>query len=208
MILMRSDPLLGQVGGGWALEISRFFEPCMELAYLLDASLQGWKNSRFPGSHPLPPALVMDLHASKTLCMGPYERRCLNFVVFTPSPPQPRQCLGPTCVISLLLTNTVSPPVRAYLTIWLDILWDPKRGRITWASKNSILFAFMLRAKQFFVQHGSFFVFILFLSLSGSLFLNCDTASFWGVKLCENRPNMLSARKILIHDFISYLLFL
>jgi hypothetical protein len=27
MILMRSDPLLGQVGGGWALEISRFFEP-------------------------------------------------------------------------------------------------------------------------------------------------------------------------------------
>ena len=28
MFLMRVDPLRGQVGGGWALEIESFFGPC------------------------------------------------------------------------------------------------------------------------------------------------------------------------------------
>ncbi len=28
MFLMRADALRGQVGGGWALEIERFFGPC------------------------------------------------------------------------------------------------------------------------------------------------------------------------------------
>jgi hypothetical protein len=32
----------------------------------------GPKNSRFPGPSPLPLALVMDMHASKTLCTGLY----------------------------------------------------------------------------------------------------------------------------------------
>ncbi len=44
----------------------KFFGPQMALAYRLDAISQGQKNSRFPGPIPLPLALVMDLHASKT----------------------------------------------------------------------------------------------------------------------------------------------
>ncbi len=47
-----------------------FLGPQMALAYHLDAISEGPKNSRFPGSKLLP--LVMDLHASKTLRMGPY----------------------------------------------------------------------------------------------------------------------------------------
>ncbi len=37
MFWMRAYPLLGQVGGGWALEILSFFVPQMALAYWLDA---------------------------------------------------------------------------------------------------------------------------------------------------------------------------
>ncbi len=66
---MRVDPLLGQVGGGWALEIS-FFGPQMALAYPLDAISQGSKKSQFPGPNSLPLALIMYLPASKTLRMG------------------------------------------------------------------------------------------------------------------------------------------
>jgi hypothetical protein len=43
-------------------------EPQMALAYQFDAIAQGPKNSQFPGPNPLPLALVMDMHASKTLC--------------------------------------------------------------------------------------------------------------------------------------------
>jgi hypothetical protein len=51
----------------------KFFGPQMALAFLLDAISQGPKNSHFSGPNPLPLALVMDLHASKTLRMGPYK---------------------------------------------------------------------------------------------------------------------------------------
>ena len=47
--------------------------PKMALAYRLDAISQGPKNSRIPGPNPLPLALVMDMHASKTLCTGLYK---------------------------------------------------------------------------------------------------------------------------------------
>jgi hypothetical protein len=50
-----------------------FFGPQMALAYRLDAISHGPKNSQFPGPNPLPLALVMDMHASKTLCMGLYK---------------------------------------------------------------------------------------------------------------------------------------
>jgi hypothetical protein len=43
------------------------------LPYRLDAISQGSKNSRFPGLNPLPLALVIDLHASKTLHTGLYK---------------------------------------------------------------------------------------------------------------------------------------
>ncbi len=49
------------------------FGPHMALAYRLDAISQGQKNSRIPGPNPLPLALVMDMHASKTLCTGLFK---------------------------------------------------------------------------------------------------------------------------------------
>ncbi len=57
----------------WFLISFVFFGPQMSLAYRLDAISQGPKNSRIPGSNPLPLALVMDMHASKTLCAGLYK---------------------------------------------------------------------------------------------------------------------------------------
>ncbi len=45
----------------------------MALSYWLDGISQGPKNSQFPGPNPLPLALVMDMHASKTLCTGVYK---------------------------------------------------------------------------------------------------------------------------------------
>jgi hypothetical protein len=68
MFWMRAYPLLGEVGGGWALEISNFWA----LAYRLDATSQGPKSSQIPGPNPLPLALRMDMHASKTLCTRLY----------------------------------------------------------------------------------------------------------------------------------------
>ncbi len=53
------------------LSTSTFLGPKW-LAYRLDAISQGPKNSRIPGPNPLPLALVMDLHASKTVCTGLY----------------------------------------------------------------------------------------------------------------------------------------
>jgi hypothetical protein len=66
MVLMSADPLFGQVGRGWALENLDFFGPQL-------THFTGPKKYRFPGPTPLPLALVMELHASKTLCTGPYK---------------------------------------------------------------------------------------------------------------------------------------
>ncbi len=48
-------------------------KPKMALAYRLVAISQGPKNSRIPGPNPLPLPLVIDMHASKTLCTGLYK---------------------------------------------------------------------------------------------------------------------------------------
>jgi hypothetical protein len=71
MILMWANPLLGQVGGGWALgpKQTRLTVRC---------HFTGPKKSRIPGPNPLPLALVMDLHTSKTLCTVLYNQRCIN----------------------------------------------------------------------------------------------------------------------------------
>jgi hypothetical protein len=53
IFFMCAYPLLGQVGGGWAQEISSFLGP---------------KRHSHIGPNPLPLALVMDMHTSKTLC--------------------------------------------------------------------------------------------------------------------------------------------
>ncbi len=55
-----------------------FFEPQMGLAYRLAAISQGPKSSLFPGPNPLPLALVMKLHTSKTLLTGRINHRCIN----------------------------------------------------------------------------------------------------------------------------------
>jgi hypothetical protein len=73
MFWMHAYPLLGQVRVRWTLEFSSFFDPKMALAYLLDAISQGPKNSGIPGPNPLPLALVMDMHASKTFCVALYK---------------------------------------------------------------------------------------------------------------------------------------
>jgi hypothetical protein len=46
--------------------ILEFFGPQMALAFQLDAISQGPENSRIPGPNPLPLALIIDMHASKT----------------------------------------------------------------------------------------------------------------------------------------------
>ncbi len=73
MFSMCAYPLLGQVAGVWALEISSFLGPQMALAYQLNAISQGPNNSRIPGPNHLPLALVVDMYASKTLCTGLYK---------------------------------------------------------------------------------------------------------------------------------------
>ncbi len=85
MFLVRADTLRGEVGGGGGLALEiEFFGPLwnraweieffglqMALSYRLDAISQSPKNSRIPEPNPLPLPLVMDMHASKTLCTGP-----------------------------------------------------------------------------------------------------------------------------------------
>ncbi len=52
MLWMRAYPLLGKVGGGWALEILSFLG---SKGHHLDVISQGPKNSRFPVPTPPPP---------------------------------------------------------------------------------------------------------------------------------------------------------
>ncbi len=60
-------------GRGLGPGILEFFGPQMALAYRIDAFSQGPKNSRIPEPNPLPLPLIMDMQASKTLCMGLYK---------------------------------------------------------------------------------------------------------------------------------------
>jgi hypothetical protein len=69
MLLMRQHPLLGEVGGGWALEIYTFLGQ-MALSYRLDASSQGPKKLQFPGPDPLPLALITDAAHIKSITHG------------------------------------------------------------------------------------------------------------------------------------------
>jgi hypothetical protein len=63
--LMRANPLLGQVRGGWALEIKTFLSPMKWH--------RTFRRMLFPGPYPLPLAQVMDLPASKALHTGPFQ---------------------------------------------------------------------------------------------------------------------------------------
>jgi hypothetical protein len=63
----------GGEGGGFYLIALELGGPQMELAYRLVTISQGPKISRIPGPNPLPLPLVMDMHASRTLCTGLYK---------------------------------------------------------------------------------------------------------------------------------------
>jgi hypothetical protein len=62
MLLMRANPLLGQVGGGWALEIRLFW--AQTVTHLT-------AQCHFTEPKPLPLALIMELLASTVLCREP-----------------------------------------------------------------------------------------------------------------------------------------
>ncbi len=72
MFWMCAYPLLGQVGGGWALEFSSFLGPKWRWP-IGSMPFHRAPKTRIPGPNPLPLALVMDMHASKTLCTEPYK---------------------------------------------------------------------------------------------------------------------------------------
>ncbi len=65
--------LVGRINYLCTYDLCSMIGPQMALAYQLDAISQGPKNSRIPGPNFLPLPLVMDMHASKTLCTGLYK---------------------------------------------------------------------------------------------------------------------------------------
>jgi hypothetical protein len=70
MLLLRAASITwasGRVLGPGNLD---FFGPQMTLAFQLDAIWQGPKKSWFPGSNPLPHALVMDAASIKSIMHG------------------------------------------------------------------------------------------------------------------------------------------
>jgi len=73
MFWMLAYLLLGQMGGGWALEILSFLGPKWHSPTGSMPFHRVQKNSRIPGPNPLHLALVTDMHASKTLCTGLYK---------------------------------------------------------------------------------------------------------------------------------------
>jgi hypothetical protein len=69
---MHAYPLLGQLGGGWALEISIFWAPNgtrLSARY----HITGPKKLMISMAQPLPLALVMDAACIKSITHGPYK---------------------------------------------------------------------------------------------------------------------------------------
>jgi hypothetical protein len=71
MLLMRANPLLGQVGGGWARKSRLFWAP-NGTRPTARCYFTGPKKVSISKAQPLPLALVMDFPAS-TLHTGPYQ---------------------------------------------------------------------------------------------------------------------------------------
>ncbi len=77
MFLMRAYPLLGQVWGGWALELSSFLCPKWH-SHWFNAISQSPKNSQMPGPNPLPLALYWICTHPKHYAWGCINHRCIN----------------------------------------------------------------------------------------------------------------------------------
>jgi hypothetical protein len=73
MLLMPADPLLGKVGGGWALDISTFLGPKWHSP---EGSIPFHRAQK--SLDPLLLALVTDLLASKALRTGRINHRSIN----------------------------------------------------------------------------------------------------------------------------------
>ncbi len=80
MCLMCAYPLLGQVGGGWALEFSSFLGPKWHspISSMSFHRAQKLPVSRSQPSPTCPCKGYAVMHASKTLCTGCINHRCIN----------------------------------------------------------------------------------------------------------------------------------
>jgi hypothetical protein len=74
MLLMRANPLRGQLEGGWELEIQTFLGPVKWHRTVLGECHFGPKKVMVPGPNHLPLDQVMDFSISKTLRTWP----CIN----------------------------------------------------------------------------------------------------------------------------------
>jgi hypothetical protein len=72
MFLMPAYPLLRQVGGGWALELSSFLGPKWH-SHSVQCHFTEPKKLSNARAQPFPTCPVLDMHASKTLCTGLYK---------------------------------------------------------------------------------------------------------------------------------------
>ncbi len=77
MVLMRADPLQGQVGRGWALEVDTFMAPVTWHRAVKRVQLGHNKKFRSPGPNTFPLAQVMNLPASKPLQQGRINQRSI-----------------------------------------------------------------------------------------------------------------------------------
>jgi hypothetical protein len=82
MFWMLAYPLLGEVGGGLALEFLSFLGPKWHTPIFSMPFQRAQKTLEFQGPAPYLLALVMDMHAFKTLCTGPINQRCINIYIF------------------------------------------------------------------------------------------------------------------------------
>jgi hypothetical protein len=73
MLLMQAASISWVSRTGLGPGNPEFFGPQMAFPHRLDAISQGPKNSQFPGSNPLPLALVMDAALIKSITHGAYK---------------------------------------------------------------------------------------------------------------------------------------
>ncbi len=73
MLLMKVNPLRGQKGGGWALEIEIFLGPVKWHRAIRRVPFGVQRSRDFQGPTSSQNVQVMDLPTSQALCTGPYQ---------------------------------------------------------------------------------------------------------------------------------------
>jgi hypothetical protein len=82
LLLMRANPLRGQVGGGWALEVDTLLGPVKWHRAVRRACCLEPENLRLLGPDPLPLAQVMDFPASKHNVQGNINQRSIGSFMY------------------------------------------------------------------------------------------------------------------------------